>query len=83
MIPIFTAAKIQYMKQNLHKLYLLSFFLLIDFVAFAQPGTDDENGDLEGDDPAAAPINGKLIWLAIAGIVFVYYAFKKNTAKTV
>ncbi len=69
------------MRQNLTKLYFLTFFLLIDFVAFAQPGNDDENGDLEGDDPAPAPINGKLIWLAIVGIVFAYYAFRR-TRKT-
>ena len=66
------------MRQNLYKLYFLTFFLLIDFVAFAQPGDDDENGDLEGDDPAPAPINGKLIWLAIAGILFAYYSYKRS-----
>ncbi|NUY82115.1 hypothetical protein HUK80_14520 [Flavobacterium sp. MAH-1] len=66
------------MRQNLYKLYFLSFFLLIDFMAFAQPGDDDENGDLEGDDPAPAPINGKLIWLAIVGILFAYYSYKKS-----
>jgi len=66
------------MRQNLTKLYFLTFFLLIDFVAFAQPGDDDQNGDLEGNDPAPAPINGKLIWLAIVGILFAYYAFRRN-----
>lgn len=81
MIPIFTAAKNQYMKQNLFKLYILSFFLLIDFIAFAQPGTDDENGGLEGEDPPAAPVNGKLLWLAVAGILFVYFAYRR-TRKT-
>ncbi|RZJ73591.1 hypothetical protein [Flavobacterium sp.] len=66
------------MRQNLTKLYFLTFFLLIDFVAFAQPGNDDENGDLEGDDPPPAPINGKLIWLAVVGILFAYYTFKRS-----
>ncbi|RZJ66948.1 MAG: hypothetical protein EOO50_07795 [Flavobacterium sp.] len=66
------------MKQNLFKLYFLTFFLLIDFVAFAQPGSDDENDDLEGNDPPATPINGKLIWLAVLAIVFVYFTYRRH-----
>lgn len=66
------------MKQNLFKLYFLTFFLLIDFVAFAQPGSDDENDDLEGSDPVTTPINSKLIWLAIVGIAFAYYTYKRQ-----
>jgi len=69
------------MKQNLYKLYFLSFFLLVDFMAFADdiPGDDDgTGGGLEGDDPEPAPINGKLIWLAIAGILFALYVFKRS-----
>ncbi|WP_309613843.1 signal peptidase [Flavobacterium sp.] len=64
--------------KKLLKLYLLSFILLSDFVAFAQPGDDQGGGGLEGDDPQPAPINGKMILLAIAGVLFVIYTFKKN-----
>ena len=45
---------------------------------FAQPGDEDGDGGLEGDDPAPAPINSKLIILAIIGILFVIYSFNKK-----
>ena len=67
--------------KNIFKLYFLSFFLLSDFVVFAQPGDDDGGGGLEGDDTPAAPIDGKLIWLAIAGILFSLYYFKSKKQK--
>lgn len=63
--------------KKLLKFYLLSFILLSDFMAFAQPG-DDDGGGLEGGDPEPAPINSKLILLAITGILFVIYTFRKN-----
>jgi hypothetical protein len=44
---------------------------------FAQAGDDTPTGDLENTDAPAAPINGKLFVLAIAGIIFAYYTFKK------
>ncbi len=62
---------------KLLKFYLLAFILLSDFVVFAQPGDDDGGGGLEGGDPQPAPINGKLILLAITGILFVLYTFRK------
>ncbi len=68
--------------KKLLKLYLLSFILLSDFAAFAQPGDDDGGGGLEGGDPQPAPINGKLILLAITGILFVIYTFRKNRRTT-
>lgn len=68
--------------RKFYKFYLLSFILLSDFVAFAQPGDDDGGGGLEGDDPAPAPINGKLILLAIMGIIFVLYTYR-NKKRTV
>ena len=66
--------------KNIYKFYLLSFVLLSDFVVFAQPGNGDGGGGggLEGGDPQPAPINSKLIILAIMGIVFVMYTFRKN-----
>lgn len=66
------------MKNKLFKLYILSFLVLSDFVMFAQPGDDDGGGGLEGDDSPPVPINGKLIWLAIAGLLFVVYSYNKN-----
>jgi hypothetical protein len=45
---------------------------------FAQPGNDNPGGDLEDDDPPQAPINGKLIWLAITGILFALYVYKSK-----
>jgi len=65
------------MKNKLFNLYLISFFLLVDFVAFAQPGDDDGSGGLEGDDAPPAPINGKLFWLGIVAILYAFYAIKK------
>ncbi len=66
------------MKNKVIHIFFISFFLLIDFVAFAQPGDDDGSGGLEGNDPPPAPINGKLIWLAIAAVIFAFYTFRKN-----
>lgn len=64
--------------KKLFKYYLLSFILLSDFVTYAQPGSDDGGGGLEGGDPQPAPINGKLILLAISGLLFVLYTYRKN-----
>ncbi|WP_318641023.1 hypothetical protein [Flavobacterium ardleyense] len=66
------------MKKTILQSFLLFTFLFLDFVAFAQnPGTDDQSGGLEGEDPVA-PINGKLIWLALVGIAFAYYTYKNT-----
>ena len=61
------------------KIHLFAMIMLGDFLMFAQdPGTDleDEYGETDGS-VEAAPINGKLILLAIAGILFSFYYFKK------
>jgi len=69
--------------KNCLKFYLFSFFLLSDFALFAQPGDEDNNGGggLEGTDPAPAPINSKLVILAILGLVFAFYKLKNNPKK--
>ena len=65
--------------ENLLKYYILTFVLLSDFMIFAQePGDDDGTGGLEGGDPPAAPINSKLIFLAILGLIFVFYTIKNK-----
>ena len=69
------------MKNTLLKFYITSFCLFTDFIMFAAPGDDSDNGNLEDNDAPAAPINGKLILLAIAGIIFAFYTFKKSREK--
>jgi len=66
------------MKNKLFNLYLITFFLLVDFVAFAQPGDDDGSGGLEGDDTPPAPINGKLVWLVVVALIYAFYSIRKN-----
>jgi hypothetical protein len=66
------------MKNKLFNLYLLSFFLFIDFVAFAQPGSDDGSGGLEGNDPPPAPINGKLLWLVVIALIYAVYTIQNK-----
>lgn len=56
--------------------------LLSGFLMFAQdPGDDDGGGGLEGDDAPAAPINTKLIWLGILGVLFAWYMYKQRRLK--
>lgn len=64
--------------KKLVKFYIVTLALLSNFVAFAQPGDGDGSGGLEGTDPQPAPINSKIILLAIAGVFFVIYTFRKN-----
>ena len=64
---------------HLFKFFILSFVLLSDFIMYSQtPGDDTAAGDLEGNDAVAAPINSKLIILALAGVIFAVYTFKNN-----
>lgn len=67
------------MKKGLLKLYILGFVLFSDFVLFAQPSSESDEGDpLEDEDAPQAPINGKMIWLALVGILFAFYIYKTN-----
>lgn len=70
------------MKNHFWKPFFLFSFLIADFALFAQlPGTEAEDGNLQGNDLPAAPINGALLWLAAVGIVFAFYTYK-NVQKT-
>jgi hypothetical protein len=70
------------MKNTLLKTYSTLFCLLSSFLLFAiPPGDENDTGDLETVDAPAAPINGKLFLLALAGIIFAYYTFKKSREK--
>ncbi len=65
------------MKKNMVKYYLCLVFLFVEFTAFCQDfPSEDEDGDLQGDDAAPVPINGKIIWLGIAAILFSLYKFR-------
>jgi hypothetical protein len=70
-------------KKNLFNFTIIAMAMLYDFVAFAQggPGDDDGDGGLEDDDAPPVPINGKLIWLAIVGILFAIYIYRSYNRK--
>ena len=68
------------MKNSLLKFYMLTFFLVSDFVMFADDNPTEETGGPEGDDPRG-PINTKLIWLAIVGIAFIYHTYSRRKQK--
>ena len=65
------------MKSNLLKLYATLMMAFISFLSYANPVDPPAE-----EDPPSAPINTKLIWLAIAGIIFVYFYFRKKTKTT-
>jgi hypothetical protein len=77
--------KIAGMKKNFFNYYIFATFMLYDFVAFAQaaPGDDDEEGEggLESGDELPVPINGKLLWLAILGVLFAIYIYRNNKSQ--
>ena len=71
------------MKKQLLTSILTIFFLSLDFIVFAQPGstaTDEGTNALEGGDNPETPINGKILWLVIAGVAFAYYTYNRNKA---
>lgn len=65
--------------RNYYKKFILSIFtLVVSFASFAQiPNPDDIGGPT---DPPA-PIDTKLIWLVVIGILFAYYAFSSRNKK--
>ena len=63
------------MKNNLLKFVMFAFIMATNFAAFAQPndeGTGNIGSEGDGDN---APIDSKVIWLAIAGVTFAVYYF--------
>ena len=62
------------MKNRVSYSFLVIFFLLVDYIAFSQPGG---GGEVEDNDPPPAPINGQLIWLGILAIVFAFYSIRQ------
>lgn len=66
------------MKTNLLKYYIAAFYLCSTFVAFAQPGTGDSGGTLEGADAPSAPIDDYVWILALAGLALVFLTFKAS-----
>ncbi|TRX37105.1 hypothetical protein FNW21_12995 [Flavobacterium restrictum] len=64
------------MKNTALKLYLTIVCLFSSVLIFADLGDDSDTGDLEGGEPM--PINGKLVFLALVGVLFAIYTFRKN-----
>jgi len=72
------------MKSSLLKWYMLVFLLASDFVMFAQVGDECDPADptcdpVEDQDPEA-PINTRLLLLAIFGISFALYYYRRQKA---
>lgn len=68
------------MKNNLIKIYSSLFCLLTSFLAFSQPGTGSDTGNLETPDSPSAPIDSKLLVLIVIGILFAFYTLRKKGA---
>lgn len=79
-MDLYLCIQMQLTMKTFFKYYFLAFILFSDFVLFAQPGDNNDGGDLEDNDPPAAPINSKLIWLGIVGVLFALYMYKKRKA---
>jgi len=62
------------MKNNVSKYYMTAFYLCTTFMMFAQPGTDNGTGTLDGDGDVtpAAPIDDYVLVLALVGLFLVF-----------
>ena len=68
--------------KHLLRFYILVFLLTSDFKLFAQPGDENGDGDLEGEDPIpGAPINSKVFLLVVVGVAFAWYKFQMKRQK--
>jgi len=72
------------LKNKKNRIFILFYFLLIDFITFAQvppgPGDEDGDGDLEGSDPEAVNLDKMLLLLFIVGIIYAFYFIKNKNA---
>ena len=66
-----------------YKFLIFLYFFLINFMLFAQPTDEDNNGDLEGQDPQAAPINNISFLLAVFAVIYAYHKLKKKNMKII
>lgn len=62
------------MKNTFSKYYFALFYLGSTFVMFAQPGTEDDSGNLEDTDPL--PIDNYIWVLAALGLLFVFFKYR-------
>ncbi len=61
--------------KNYNKIAFLIVTVFLNSTVFAQGSDDDTGGgNLDGND---VPINGQLIYLIIAGVIFALYSFNK------
>lgn len=60
------------MKTIFLKYYVTAFYFCSTFMAFAQPGTNDDSSGLEGAETPAAPIDDYVWVLALVGLIFVF-----------
>lgn len=59
------------MKNKFLKYYVVAIYLCSTIITFAQPGTDDNGGGLETNDPAA-PIDDYVWLLSLIGLIYVF-----------
>jgi len=56
--------------------------LLFQCALWAQPGGNNDDGNLEGTDPPAASIATSLYWLVLIGLVLAYCVIVNSKNKT-
>ena len=71
------------MKNNALKCYIAAFYLCSTIMAFAQPGDDNDDGNLETVDAPATPIDDYVWVLAIIGLVFIFMKYRAMQNKQV
>lgn len=63
------------MKNQYTKYYFALFYLCTTVMLFAQPGSDDDNGNLEGTD-TPVPIDDYIWIMALIGLLIVFMKLK-------